>query len=117
MSEKGYIVRLTDEERQPLQSLLRKGTHPARRLLKAQILLKSDVSEGGEGWSDARIMEVLGASASMVYRTRQQFVEEGVEATLARKKRMTPPVPPVFDGERDILLRLFPWRGRLSPKG
>lgn len=104
MSEKRYIVRLTEDERQQLKGLLRKGRHPARRLQKAQILLKADESEGGEGWSDVRIMDALGASASMVYRVRQQFVEEGVEATLARKKRATPPVPPVFDGEKEAQL-------------
>jgi len=30
---------------------------PARRLLKARILLKADVSEAGEGWSDRRLVE------------------------------------------------------------
>ena len=38
---------------------MHKGTIPARRLQKAQILLKADESEGGEGWSDIRIMEAL----------------------------------------------------------
>jgi transposase len=104
VSEKRYIVRLTEEERQTLQCVLRKGTHPARRLLKAQILLRADASESGEGWTDVQIMESLGASASMVYRVRQQFVEEGLEATLARKKRETPPVAPVFDGEKEAKL-------------
>lgn len=104
MSEKKYIVRLSDDERLYLKELLRKGMIPARRLQKAQILLKADESEGGEGWSDSRIMEALNASASMVYRVRQQLVEEGVEATLARKKRATPPVPSVFDGEKEAKL-------------
>lgn len=104
MSDKKYIVRLTEEEREYLRELLRKGTHPARRLLKAQILLKADQAEGGESWSDVRIMEALGAGASMVYRVRQQLVEEGFEATLSRKKRATPPVPPVFDGEKEAKL-------------
>ncbi|GAB6051738.1 helix-turn-helix domain-containing protein [Magnetospira thiophila] len=104
MSEKKYIVRLTEGERDHLRELLRKGTSPARRLLKARILLKADQAEGGEGWSDARIMEALDTSASMVYRARQQLVEEGFEATLSRKKRATPPVPPVFDGEKEARL-------------
>lgn len=104
MSDKKYIVRLTEEEREYLRELLRKGTHPARRLLKALILLKADQAEGGESWSDVRIMEALGAGASMVYRVRRQLVEEGFEATLSRKKRATPPVPPVFDGEKEAKL-------------
>lgn len=104
MSEKKYIVRLTADERRRLKELLRKGTSPARRLLKARILLKADESDEGEAWSDVRIMEALNASVSMVYRVRQQLVEEGLDATLARKKRATPPVPPVFDGEKEARL-------------
>src|SRR5205085_1341642 len=47
---KKYVVRLSAEEREQLQALLRKGKSPARRLLKARILLKADVSDAGEGW-------------------------------------------------------------------
>ena len=50
------VVRLSGEERQELEALIRKGKGPARRLLKARILLKADVSEAGEGWSDSRII-------------------------------------------------------------
>ncbi len=51
---KKYVVRLSGEERERLETLLRKGKSPAQRLLKARILLKADVSEAGEGWSDSR---------------------------------------------------------------
>jgi hypothetical protein len=47
---------------------------PAQRLLKARILLKADVSEAGEGWSDSRIIKALGTSVSMIYRVRKQLV-------------------------------------------
>ena len=50
---KKYGVRLSAQEREQLQALVRKGKGPARRLLKARILLKADVSEGGPGWSDS----------------------------------------------------------------
>ena len=53
--------------------------------MKARILLKSDVSEDGEGWSDSRIIEALETSVSMVYRVRKPLVEEGLEAVLSRK--------------------------------
>jgi len=42
----------------------------------AQEALKADVSEAGEGWSDSRIIAALDTSASMVYRARNQLVEE-----------------------------------------
>jgi transposase len=104
ISVKTYVVRLNGEERERLKTLIRKGKSPARRLLKARILLKADVSEAGEGWSDSRIIEALDASASMVYRVRKQLVEEGLEAVLSRKQRATPAVPPIFDGEKEAKL-------------
>ena len=101
---KRYVVRLSAEERAQLDALIRKGKSPAQRLLKARILLKADVSEAGEGWSDSRIMAALETSASMVYRVRKQLVEEGLEAALSRKQRATPAVAPIFDGEREAKL-------------
>jgi hypothetical protein len=104
ISVKTYVVRLSGEERRQLETLIRKGKSPARRLLKARILLKADVSEAGEGWSDSRIMEALDASPSMLYRVRKQLVEEGLEAVLSRKQRAMPAVPPIFDGEKEAKL-------------
>jgi hypothetical protein len=103
-SVKTYVVRLSGEERQQLETLIRKGKSPARRLLKARILLKADVSEAGEGWSDSRIIEALDASPSMVYRVRKQLVEEGLEAVLSRKQRVMPAVARIFDGEKEAKL-------------
>ena len=103
-SVKTYVVRLSGEERRQLETLIRKGKSPARRLLKARILLKADVSEAGEGWSDSRIIEALDASPSMVYRVRKQLVEEGLEAVLSRKQRVMPAVARIFDGEKEAKL-------------
>ncbi len=103
-SVKKYVVGLSAEEREQLESLIRKGKSPARRLLKARILLKADISEGRAGWSDSRIIRALDTSASMVYRVRQQLVEEGFEAVLSRKQRATPAIPRIFDGEKEAKL-------------
>ena len=48
ISVKKYVVRLSGEERERLETLIRKGKSPARRVLKARILLKADVSEAGK---------------------------------------------------------------------
>ena len=104
ISVKKYVVRLSGEERERLEALIRKGKSPAQRLLKARILLKADVSEAGEGWSDNRIIKALETSASMVYRVRKQLVEEGFEAVLSRKQRATPAVARIFDGEKEAKL-------------
>lgn len=99
-----YIVKLTEAERTHLQALISKGRSSAKRLLKARILLKADVSEPGESWSDGQIIKALDTNKSMVWRVRQQFVEEGLDAVLSRKQRARPAITPIFDGEKEARL-------------
>ena len=40
----------------------------------------------------------------MVARVRRQLVEQGVTAVLTRKKRKTPPIQPIFDGQAQARL-------------
>src|SRR5437588_11306833 len=40
----------------------------------------------------------------MDYRVRKRLVEEGFEAVLSRKPRTMPPVPAIFDGEKEAKL-------------
>src|ERR1700751_1466528 len=101
---KRYVVRLSAEERAYLDELIRKGKSPAQRLMKARILLKADVGDGGEGWSDCRFIGAVGPSPSMISRVRKQLVEEGFEAALSRKQRAMPAVPRIFDGEKKAKL-------------
>lgn len=81
-----YIVRLTVEERDQLEDLIRTGKRAASALIHARILLKAAVGEGGSGWDDGRIAQAVECGASTVYRVRQAFVEQGLEAALFRKK-------------------------------
>ena len=104
MYEKRYVVKLTKDERQRLSETIRKGKSPAKRQLKARILLKADEAKGGPAWNDTRIAEAFGTYPIMCARVRQQYVEEGVEGVLTRKKRQTPPVAPIFDGEKEARL-------------
>ena len=98
---KKFVVKLSEAERNHLQGLINKGKSPAKRLLKARILLKTDAGAHGEGWSDGRVVEALDTNMSMVTRVRQQFVEEGLEAVLSRKERAAPAITPIFDGEKE----------------
>jgi hypothetical protein len=83
---KRYLVTLTDEEREGLEQLIRAGKGAARKLARARILLKADCGAGGPDWGDAAIAESLEVGIATVERTRKQFVEEGVEAALIRRK-------------------------------
>jgi len=84
--KKKYIVTLTEAERRMLQAMLSKGKAAARKLMHARILLKADVSHGGPSWNDDAIAEGLEVGRATVERVRREFVEEGLEAALERRK-------------------------------
>ena len=101
---KKYVVRLDAEERDRLNELIRKGKSSAPLLTKARILLKADVSDAGEGWSDSQIAEALDTSIANVERTRRQLVAEGFEAVLTRKYNPNSRRPRIFDGVAEAKL-------------
>ena len=84
--KKKYIVTLTQAERQMLQAMLSKGKAAARKLMHARILLKADASAGGSAWSDDAIAEGLEVGRATVERVRKEFVEDGFDAALERRK-------------------------------
>ena len=101
---KKFVVRLSAEERARLEEFTSKGKRSAQLLRKARILLKADVSEAGEGWSDVRIAEALDTSVGTVERTRLQLVTEGFEAVLTRKYNPNSARPRIFDGATEARL-------------
>jgi transposase len=84
--KKKYIVTLREEERQMLQEMLSRGKAAARKLTHARILLKADAAAGGCGWNDEVIAEALEVGRATVERVRKEFIEEGLEAALERRK-------------------------------
>jgi len=84
--------------------LIRKGKRSAQLLTRARILLKADVSDAGDGWSDSAIAEALDTSIATVERTRRQLVEEGFEAVLTRKYNPNSARPRIFDGAAEAKL-------------
>jgi hypothetical protein len=71
------------------------------------ILLKADAD--GPAWNDGKISEAVGCRTRTVENVRREFVLEGFEAALVRKKRTTPPTPKLLDGAGEaklIALRL-----------
>ncbi len=87
-----------------LNELIRKGKRSAQLLTKARVLLKADVSDAGEGWSDSRIAAALDTSIATIERTRRQLVEEGFEAVLTRKYNPNSARPRIFDGAAEAKL-------------
>lgn len=77
MPAKKYVVKLTDDERQHLVDLTSKGSIGARKMKRAQILLKAD-----EGWKDEAIVTALNTSRPTVERIRKRFVQGNTDKAL-----------------------------------
>ena len=113
MPQKRYIVRLTAQEREVCQQTVRKLNGSSEKVRRAQILLKADAD--GSAWTDQRIAEAFSCRTKTVENIRQRCVQGGFEQALERKRRASPPVPKLLDGEQEaqvIALRLGP-----PPKG
>ena len=82
MPAKRYKVDLSQAERAELEGLTRKGEVSARKMKRAQILLKAS-----DGWRDAEIAAALDTAHSTVERIRQRFVEGGVAHALNENAR------------------------------
>ncbi len=82
---KKYVVRLTEEERSQLETLVRSGRAHARKLLYGRILLKAD-ADGPHRWTDERIAEAFEVSTATVARERRRYCEDGLEVALMPKK-------------------------------
>jgi transposase len=99
---KKYIVRLTEQEREQLDALIRKGKAAASKIRHAHILLQADAD--GVGWSDEAIAVAFSVHPRTVAGIRERFVEQGLEAALNRKKQQHPSRSPLFDGEAEAHL-------------
>jgi transposase len=97
MPQKLYVVDLFPEERARLDALLQKGKASARMLRRARTLLLA-----ADGFTDAAIARVLQMGHATVERTRQRFVEAGLDAALTEKPR--PGRDRLLDGKQEAFL-------------
>ena len=98
-----YKVTLTQKEREQLTELTRSGKSTAAKFVHARALLLCDAGKFGEPWKVAEVATALGVSSRTIEHLKQRFVEEGVEAALARKPQSKPRAVN-FDGEFDARL-------------
>jgi transposase len=108
-SMKKYRVFLNGKKRSNLDRLVNTGTHKARTITRARILILADESpqgiSRGMGKTDKEIIGVLGVSARTVASTRQRYVEEGIEGALNEQPR--PGRPPKLTGRDEAKLALI----------
>lgn len=97
---KEHVVTLTTADRAKLTRVVSRGTHPARMITRARILLALDEAELPA--PDRRVVaERAGVSEGTVYRVAKRFVElrGSVDDVIGRRKRATPPVPAKVTGD------------------
>ena len=80
-----YVVRLAQEEREELESLVKRGKVAAEKRRRAQILLKADAVAEGSGLADQEVASALDVGIATVHRVRQAYVEESLQGALSRK--------------------------------
>jgi len=102
--EKIFVVRLPQEERIQLLTLVKAGKASALKLTRARILLKADQQEHGPAWTDAEIAEALDVSLKTVFNIRRRWVEIGLEAALERQPQKTLSKPRKLDGQAEAKL-------------
>lgn len=83
-------IALTEHEQEELREIVNQGTHSARMIKRAQILLHSHA-----GKTPDEISPWVDTCLSTVYNVRQRYVTEGLESALHEKPR--PGQPPKLD--------------------
>lgn len=100
--KKLYVVDLTPDEQDFLLKICKTGSNPARKVLRANILLKADIN--GSKWTDKQIQEAFDISDTTVEKCRRQFVLEGLEASVNRKKYRASRFLKKIDGSQEAKL-------------
>jgi Homeodomain-like domain len=109
---KVVTVALDEADRVWLTKVVASGTHPARMIMRARVLLALDQDAG-----PVVVARQVGVSETTVRSVAQRFFESGgdVESTITRKVRSSPPVPSVITGE--VEARLIALACSAPPKG
>jgi transposase len=92
-----HRVRLTDDERDHLINLTRRGEANARRITRARILLLAD-----RGTTDRAIADALTVHPRTCQRLRQRACQDGVLAALDDRER--PGAPRLLDATQEAHL-------------
>ena len=92
-----YQVQLPSGEQEQLLQMLRQGKPKAREATRARILL-----EAHEGYKDEEIAQAFDVSTATISRTRQRYVEAGLEVAI--KDKPIPGRPNKFEGRAEAHL-------------
>ena len=93
-----YVIELSDQDKTRLMEIVKKGNSPARTILRANILLASD-KQNDRYMTVSEMANAYRTTPTTVQTVRTSYCKKGLEATITRKKRETPPIPAKVTGE------------------
>ena len=96
-----FVIKLSDEIRDQLEALVRRGRAEQRMVLRARIVLGA-----ADGWENATIAEELGVALNTVIKWRKRFFEEGMAGVADRKRSGRPRTFSPSGGRRGQTARL-----------
>jgi transposase len=114
VKSKKYRVYLSKEQRNKLENITKRGKQSATIIKRANILLNLD-ENNGHVQSQEEIAKQLCTTTATIYNVSKQFAEEGLDATICRKIRETPPIQPKATG--DIEAKIIALACSEPPKG
>src|SRR6266516_1925864 len=99
-----YPVRLSEEQRRFLETMVHMSSTPAKHYVVARVLLMSDQSQGEPEATDGQIAEALSISRRTVIRIKQRFVQENLEVALTGSFPRERPERRCLDGKGEAQL-------------
>ncbi len=94
MSQKQFLVQLSEQERLRLQKIVRSGKDKARKITRCRILLLADEANGK---TDEEISDALNVCLATIFTIRRRYSLEGLERAIGEGARSGQ--PPKFKGK------------------
>jgi hypothetical protein len=98
MPIKKYTIDLSTAERDLLHKIIRAGTSTPRIIMRANILLSSDI-HACQSYTTAEIADMLQTTITTIQNVRKTYAENGLGYAIHRKRRTSPPVSAKIDKE------------------
>ena len=99
-----YPVRLSNEQRWWLETMVHTSSTPAKHYLVARVLLMSDQRDGPPSATDGQIAEALEINRRTVIRIKQRFLQGNLEVALIGSFPRERPERRCLDGKGEAQL-------------
>jgi len=104
MSRPGKEIVLNDHEYKRLTDFVSKGTHSAKLITRAKVILDLDASRGKVYKSMAEVGRTHSINRRAVAEIWNVYLKLGVDGIVKRKRRKVPPIPQKVDGNTEAHL-------------